>query len=270
MCPIYGLKSGPLRLFFSSIKGVSNLMKIYSLLTGRGNNTLKDKNIIKIFGKPLLQYTAQAARNSKLINAYYVSSEDEKILTAAEEMGYQRIKRPDELALSTSEHYDVIKHALKIIKDREGDEPDILVVQLANTVTVLTDWIDNCIKELIHNPSVSAVVPVVINQDHHPYRMKKIDEDGFLKPYFNFEEQHISTNRQQLPKNYILCHNFWVINVKKSIYSGDGYQPWKFMGSKVKPYVIDEAFDVHNMDDLNRSEIWIKHNVLSGKPSENN
>ena len=29
-------------------------MKIAALLTGRGNNTLKDKNVLPVLGKPLL------------------------------------------------------------------------------------------------------------------------------------------------------------------------------------------------------------------------
>jgi CMP-N,N'-diacetyllegionaminic acid synthase len=37
-------------------------MQIAALLTGRGNNTLKDKNILPVFGKPLLYYPCQAAR----------------------------------------------------------------------------------------------------------------------------------------------------------------------------------------------------------------
>ncbi|WP_196797671.1 acylneuraminate cytidylyltransferase family protein [Limnospira platensis] len=226
-----------------------------------------DKNILEVLGKPLLQYTAEAARKSELINGYYVSSDDERILNAAEQVGYQRIKRPAELATPTSKHFDVIKHALKIIQDREVAEPDILIVQLANTVTVKTKWIDDCINEIIRNQDISAVVPTVINQDHHPYRMKKLDENGFLKPYFDFQGQSISTNRQELPPNYILCHNFWVLNVNKSVYSEDGDQPWSFMGSKVKPYVIDEAFDVHDLEDLIRSENWIKDNIYSEEMS---
>ena len=37
-------------------------MKVVALLTGRGNNTLKNKNILPVLGKPLLYYPAVAAR----------------------------------------------------------------------------------------------------------------------------------------------------------------------------------------------------------------
>ena len=42
-------------------------MQITALLTGRGNNTLKDKNLLSLNGHPLLHYPANAAKNSKLI-----------------------------------------------------------------------------------------------------------------------------------------------------------------------------------------------------------
>ena len=104
-------------------------MRIAALLTGRGNNTLKDKNVLPVLGKPLCQYPAMAAKNCSFITDFYVSSDDEKILTAAEEIGYKRIIRPVELAKPTSQHIDAIKHALGIMKE-DGVEPDILVVIL--------------------------------------------------------------------------------------------------------------------------------------------
>ena len=41
-------------------------IKIIALLTGRGNNTLRDKNILKVLNKPCLAYPCIAAK--KVIN----------------------------------------------------------------------------------------------------------------------------------------------------------------------------------------------------------
>lgn len=65
-------------------------MKIAALLTGRGNNTLKDKNVLPVLGKPLLYYPAMAAKTCNLITDFYVSSDDEKILKAASDCGYKK------------------------------------------------------------------------------------------------------------------------------------------------------------------------------------
>lgn len=232
-------------------------MTIAALLTGRGNNTLKDKNVLPVLGRPLCQYPAMAAKNCKLITDFYVSSDDEKILSAAEEMGYKRIIRPTELALPTAQHVDAITHALGVMKEG-GCEPDVLVVILANNAITKTEWIEETVQNLINDPSLSASCPVMAEQDHHPYRCKCLREDGTLGTWFDFEGKKISTNRQDLPKNYVFCHNFWTLNLKNSLYSDvPGQQPWTFMGPRVKPVVVEESFDVHDMEDIIRTEKWL-------------
>jgi CMP-N,N'-diacetyllegionaminic acid synthase len=235
--------------------------KISALLTGRGNNTLSDKNILPVFGRPLLQYPALEAKKVELISNFWVSSDCDKILSAAGEVGYEIIRRPEKFAKPDSQHVDVIDHALAVMKDN-NDEPDILVVLLANTVTVKTKWISDCIDVIINDNEITACVPVYKEMDHHPFRAKKINTNGLLEPFFDFTGKKISTNRQDLEPSYFLCHNYWVLNlnqIKREI----GQPPWVFMGNKVAPYEVDEAFDVHTTEDLIKSEKWLKkHNII--------
>ncbi|MCH8157061.1 MAG: NTP transferase domain-containing protein [Nitrospinae bacterium] len=235
-------------------------METVALLTGRGNNTLKDKNILEVCGKPLLAYPAEAARRSEKIDEFFVSSDDEKILSIAHERGYRKIKRPPELARPDARHVDAILHSLDVMKE-EGVEPDILIVLLANTVCVKTEWIDQCVQQIMDDPGISAVVPVVSDLDHHPYRAKRPGEGGFLESFFDFSEREISSNRQELGDCFFLCHNFWVLNVKESVYSKKGQPPWKFMGDRVKPFEVEWSIDVHTEEDLLKSEQWVKANL---------
>lgn len=232
-------------------------MKIVALLTGRGNNTLKDKNVLPVLGKPLLYFPAMAAKNCEYITDFYVSSDDEKILSAAEDCGYKRIVRPAELALPTAQHVDAIMHALEVMK-ADGIEPDILVVILANAAITKSEWIKESIENILNNPELSSSCPVMLEMDHHPFRSKCLREDGCLGTWFDFEGKKISTNRQDLPKNYVFCHNFWTLNLKNSLYSDNGQQPWTFMGDKIKPIVVDESFDVHDEEDLIKTEKWLR------------
>ena len=233
-------------------------MKIAALLTGRGNNTLKDKNVLPVLGKPLLYYPAMAAKTCNLITDFYVSSDDEKSLKAASDCGYKKIVRPVELAAPTSQHVDAIRHALGVMK-QDGVEPDILVVLLANSGIVKTEWIEESITQLLKDEALSASVPVLLEMDNHPYRSKRLREDGCLDTWFDFRGKNISTNRQDLPMNFVLCHNFWTLNLKNSLYSStEGQQPWTFMGSNIKPIVVKESFDVHDEDDIRRTEKWLQ------------
>ena len=233
------------------------MKKIVALLTGRGNNTLKDKNVLPVLGKPLLYYPAMAAKTCSLITDFYVSSDDEKILNAAADCGYKKTVRPAELALPTSQHVDAITHALSVMKE-DGVEPDILVVLLANSGIVKTEWIEESIQYILKDAKVSAAVPVLLEMDNHPYRSKRLREDGCLDTWFDFKGQHISTNRQDLPMNFVLCHNFWTLNLSESLYSEEpGQVPWTFMGNNIKPIVVKESFDVHDEDDIRRTEKWL-------------
>lgn len=237
-------------------------MNIVALLTGRGNNTLKDKNVLPVNGKPLLYYPAIAAKNVKAVNYLYVSSDDEKILNAASEVGYKKIVRPKELATPTAKHIDTIFHALEVMKDEDDLEPDILIVLLANSGTVKSEWIEEGIELIKKDPTISSVVPVYQEQDHHPYRAKTLDENGSLVPFFDFGDEEISTNRQELSDCYFLCHNFWILNVKKSILEEGGQKPWVFLGNNIKPIVVENSFDVHTMEDIKRTEKWLNENNI--------
>ncbi len=233
-------------------------MKVNVLLTGRGNNTLKDKNILDVLGHPVMFYPANACKKSVCTDNLYCSSDDNSILAVAEELGYYPIKRPIELALPTAQHIDCIMHALEIMKDK-NDIPDILVVALANNVTIKSKWVDECVNIMKNDMSVTAVVPVYQDNDHHPLRAKRIDDNGNIQMYEE-KQGEISTNRQDLTPCYFLSHNIWVLNVKSLISGEKGQAPWSFMGNNIKPYIIDESLDIHQKTDLYLAKEWIIKN----------
>ena len=235
-------------------------MKVVALLTGRGNNTLKDKNILDVLGHPVLYYPAIAGKNAETVSLKYCSSDDSKILNVAESYGYTPIVRPAELALPTSQHIECIMHALQEMK-KEEVYPDILVVLLANNVTVKAEWIDACVHKMQNDMSISAVVPVYVDNDHHPLRAKKMNADGTLEMFIDTKGKKVSTNRQDLETCYYLAHNFWVLNVKKMLSDEEGQQPWSFMGNKIVPYEIEESIDIHEEFDLYVAANWVKENL---------
>ncbi|MBO6243890.1 MAG: CMP-N-acetylneuraminic acid synthetase [Clostridia bacterium] len=236
-----------------------NKKNIIALLTGKGNNTLKSKNMLNILGHPVLFYPANEAKKSLLINDFFCSSENSDILTEAFHIGYKKIVRPIELAQADSQHEDVIFHALNIMESI-GNIPDILVVILANNVSIKVEWIDLCIKKILDDENISAVVPIYADNDHHPLRCKCIVNNR-LQPYFQESANNVSSNRQDLPKCYFLAHNFWVINVGLMLKNrGSGQPPWKFMGNNIDYIIIDDSVDIHKESDVLLAENWLKNN----------
>ena len=230
-------------------------MNIIAVLTGRGNSSFKNKNILKIHGIPCMEYPCREAKKVKRINHFFTSSDDNKILKIGKKLGFKPIIRPKKLSNSNSKHLDVLRHFLKFLNKKENIYPDIIIVLLANAPIIKSDWISKCLNILIRDKKISAVVPVIENNDNHPLRAKMIHK-GYLRGYMKDNDDQ-STNRQDLKKNYFLCHNFWVIRTN-SIKKNDGFNPWKFMGKKVKAFKIKDTIDIHDQKDLVIAEYLVK------------
>ena len=57
------------------------MKNILAIIPARGNSkSIKNKNIKLLFGKPLIYYSINIAKQSKLINRVIVSSESKKII----------------------------------------------------------------------------------------------------------------------------------------------------------------------------------------------
>lgn len=235
--------------------------KIASLMIGRGGSSLKNKNILPVLGHPLLHWGCAAARRSKYIARYYVSSDCDMILATAKIAGFSPIQRPEYLSTDTAQSCDAVRHALEVI---EGEGPiDILVVQHANVGTITEKQIDDCIELLQKNPEATAVVPAHEFPEYHPYRGKAVDGRGYLQPFSSPSSGQVSANRQDLPKCLFFDHSFWVLKGRDAVFDTNGQKPWDCMGHNIMPYETSGCFDVHSLDDLKRTEQWLNDNNIN-------
>jgi hypothetical protein len=116
---------------------------------------------------------------------------------------------------------------------------------------------------LLADVALSAVVPVHEKSEYHPYRAKTLNDEGLLIPFFDFTNTKVSGNRQDLPVSYFFDHSIWVLRVKNSVHSTDGQPPWTCMGNRIKAYVTEGCFDVHDFEDLEKTEKWLKNNQIN-------
>lgn len=233
-------------------------MNVAALMIGRGGSSLKDKNILPVLGAPLLHWAAAAARRSRHITRFYVSSDCPRILATAGEAGYKPIERPAELATATAQSSDAVRHAFAIM---EQDGPiDILVVQHANVGTISERQIDACIDLLVASPNATAVVPAHQQPEYHPMRAKRLRADGTLEPFV--DGSGISANRQDLPTCFFFDHSFWVLRGRSAVFDPDGQQPWPCMGSRILPFETEGCRDVHDLADLETTAQWILDNDI--------
>jgi len=110
-----------------------------------GSKGIPRKNIKLIAGKPLIAWTIEAAKKSKLIDKYVVSTEDAEIAEVAKKFGAEVLERPGELATDEASTLSVLEHAVKEI-------PCDIVVLLQAPLPIRSDGlVDECIQEFIDN-----------------------------------------------------------------------------------------------------------------------
>ena len=130
--------------------------RILGIIPARGGSkSIPRKNIKPIAGKPLIAWTIEAAKASKLMDHFVVSTEDAEIARVSRECGAEVVDRPAELATDTADTLPVLQHVLKSI-------PAEIVVLLQCTSPVRSsDLIDRCIQKFLEEKadSLAAVFP---------------------------------------------------------------------------------------------------------------
>ncbi len=224
------------------------------LITAKGNNeSLPDKNLIPIAGKPSLQYVIEAAVNAKNIGKVFVSTEDDRIRELSEKFECTIIDRPVELAQPDSNHGDVIKHGVFEIEKNVGCLDNVTVL-LGNTIMTSSALIDMSIEILNKKKDIDSVMSVWLAQDDHPYRALRIGEGGYLEAYSDVQS---GTSRQFYPKVYYYDQGVWTFR-KECVFKGEGPNPWWWMGKNSFPIIRNwvTGRDFHTQLDLDFSEYW--------------
>jgi CMP-N,N'-diacetyllegionaminic acid synthase len=125
--------------------------RVTAIIPARGGSKrLKRKNIVPVWGRPMLSWAVRAAQHSKYIDDIFVSSEDPKILRIARESGARIIRRPKYLAADHVFKQDVIVHAVRFLQtSRRQLSPDIVVSLQPNSPEILPKHLDKAIEKLL-------------------------------------------------------------------------------------------------------------------------
>ena len=140
-----------------------------------GSKGIPKKNIKPIAGKPLLAWTVEAAKRSKLLDRYVVSTEDSAIAALTEKYGAEVLTRPAELAADDSSTLGVLQHAVKMI-------PCDIVVLLQATSPIRRDGlIDECIKDFLNNGYDSLATGFMCKYaEYGTNELRRQDINGFF------------------------------------------------------------------------------------------
>lgn len=237
-----------------------------ALITAKGGNqSLPNKNILPIGGKPSFLHSVDAARASGAIQEIWVTSEDPRILDLAQQAGVKVIKRPSDLSQPLTNHGDVILHAFHEIRAVSGDF-DSMTILLGNTVMNRGSDIRATVEAIESDPDSTSSMTVWVAQDDHPYRAMFQDSNGYLTTFLQGERK--DTNRQSYPEVLFYDQGPWTAKfetLENASRDNASTGPWWWMGGRSIP--IRRTWltgrDTHTAFDLAAQEWW-----LSGKHPE--
>ena len=132
-------------------------MKIISIIPARsGSKRVKNKNIRKLMGLPLLAHTIIHSLNSKLISRTIVSTDSKKYARIAKKHGAEvPFLRPDDISGDRSTDLECFQHCVNFLKKKENYTPDIIVHLRVTYPIRENDIIDNCIKLFLKKKKLS-------------------------------------------------------------------------------------------------------------------
>ena len=176
-------------------------MKILAIIPARGGSKGVPKKNIKLLGKkPLLEYTIDAAKNSKLLTQIIVSTDDEKIANAAEIAGCKPpFLRPTELSQDTSTSLEVVQHTISYF-EKKGVFFDAVCILQPTTPFREKGSIDIAIEKFISSNADCLVSVLPIPNEYNPHWAFEQTENGLLK--IATGDEQIIPRRQELPKAF--------------------------------------------------------------------
>lgn len=216
-----------------------NSIKHLVVIPARGGSKgIPKKNIKKLNGKPLINYTIEQARKLFLDSEIYVSTDCLKIKHIVEKSGLKiPFIRPSNLSTDTSTTTDVLLHSIEFYKNDKGFIPDVIILLQPTSPFRSSVQISEAFDLWVKNNDVDMVASVKKTTSNPYYVLFEENDQGFLsktkKGKFN--------RRQDCPQVYELNGAIYIISVNSLL-----LKPINEF-SKIKKYLMDE-FTSHDID----------------------
>lgn len=236
-------------------------IEVLAVIPARGGSkSIPLKNIRPLAGHPLIAYSIAAGLAAETVNRVIVTTDDAEIAQIAQKYGGEApFIRPLSLALDDTPDLPVFEHALTWLAENEGYRPQI-VVQLRPTSPFRRTWhIDQAVYRLIERPEADAV-RTVCTPFQNPFKMWKIDSDGFLQPLIDIGvPEPYNLPRQALPDVY------WQTGYVDAAWTDTILTKHSMTGEAILPLLIgaEEWVDIDSLDDWRRAERLLENGDIT-------
>lgn len=208
-------------------------MRIIGFIPARkGSKGLKNKNILPLNGRPLISYTIQAAKESKL-DDIYVSSNIDEVETLCNELKVKYTRRPEHLADDNSTMHETI---IDFINNIEIKFDAIMILQPTSPLRNSHD-INTSIENFKRHNS-DCLVSVCKIPHNFSIEKQMVYQNGYLKGGLNL------SNKQSIKESYARNGAIYIIK-KNKIYD-------YLVGGKILMYEMPyfKSIDIESQEDL--------------------
>jgi CMP-N-acetylneuraminic acid synthetase len=156
---------------------------VLGLVPARGGSKgVPGKNIRLLAGRSLLDYTADAARASGVVDRLILSTDSEDIADIGRRSGIEvPFLRPAELAQDDTPMLPVVRHALSAL-EHDGWTPEIIVLLQPTSPLRRAEHIRRAVDLLIETGADSVVSVVELPRHLSPDYVMRLD-GGVLRPF---------------------------------------------------------------------------------------
>ena len=223
------------------------MTRFLGLIPARGGSKgIPRKNLVPLAGKPLIQYTLEAALDCDSLDRVILSTDDEEIAEFGRQIGVEvPFIRPVELATDDASTRVVQRHALQWCKQEEGALPEALVTLQPTSPLRTKRHIDEAVSlfQKEQADSVLGVTPV----REHPYEMVGFSEG---RMYRAVDRPAHVVRRQQYPLFYKINGAVYVTKCSVLVDqdTGNGERVFEY------PMEWEESVDIDSLHDLQAAE----------------
>lgn len=220
-----------------------------------GSKGLPGKNKKLFCGRPLIEWTIEAAVKSSSVSSILVSTDDEDLLGSnfVKSNVDFLVRRPKELATDESSANQYIEHSLKLALHERHFE-FFCVLQPTSPLRISSD-IDEIYRQVLRNKTNCGVTAVDVPHKYLPESLMEV-RNGIARPTSQTLQ---GSNLRQFKKNSYIARNGSAVYVCRTDYFLKNKTLFdKAMSYHLMPMI--RSIDIDTLEDFELAELIMKGN----------
>jgi CMP-N,N'-diacetyllegionaminic acid synthase len=226
-------------------------MRLLAIIPARGGSKgIPRKNIYPLCGRPLIAYSIDAARKSRVVDRTIVSTDDADIADISRKLGAEVRMRPAFLSQDDTPTRAVLEHVVGELV-AESSVPDAVLTLQPTSPLRTVRHIDEAAALFASDPLADSLVSCIeVPHIFHPLSVMRRTAEGYLEPFLPAPQPHRRQDKQT-----VLARNGAAIYITRTACLAQ-----YVFGGRLVPYVMDadSSIDIDTLEDLGVAERLLK------------